>query len=217
MEPFNVLIADDHQLFREGMESLLRKLSFIHSVFHASNGNEALAVIEKHSVELVFMDIRMPELNGIEATKLLRQKRNEINIIAITMLEDVDSVVSMFRAGANGYLLKNTSFIEMQEAIKTVMSGERYYAKDISRQMLDSMFTGKKQVSKTFQKDSLTPREKEIVGLICRGFASKDIGEILNITTKTVENHRNHIYTKLNISNTADMVYYALQEGIVSG
>jgi DNA-binding NarL/FixJ family response regulator len=217
MQPINILITDDHQLFREGMESLLRKLSFIATVFHSGNGREALDVLEKNTIDLVFMDIRMPELSGIEATRLIRLNGNNVKIIAITMMEDPHSVASMFRSGANGYILKNTSFIELQDAIKTVMGGERYYAREISQLMLDSFFTESKPVQRKIENVLLTAREIEIINLICQGFGSKDIGEILYISHRTVDNHRSHIYSKLKISNAADLVYYALQAGIVKG
>ena len=133
------------------------------------------------------------------------------------MMEDPHSVVSMFRAGADGYLLKNTNFAELAEAIKTVMNGERYYSKDVSQILMDRMIDRAKPRPNKFNKVLLTDREKEIVALICQGFTNKDLAEILNISIKTVESHRYNIYAKLNISNSADLVYYAVQEGIVRG
>ena len=216
MENINTLIVDDHELFRAGMESLLHKLPGVAKITHARNGKEALEVLDKKAVQLIFMDIRMPELDGIETTKLIRKKSTLINIIALTMMEDPHNVVSMFRAGVNGYLLKNTTFDELQEAIKVVMAGERYYSKEISDILIDRMVNGAKPRPKATYSVHLTARENEIVGLICRGFSNKDIGELLDIAVKTVETHRANIYVKLSISNSADLVNYALQEGIVT-
>jgi DNA-binding NarL/FixJ family response regulator len=215
MESITAMIVDDHQLFREGMESLLKKLPYVSSIIQAGNGNEALDIIDKQAVHLIFMDIRMPELNGIDTTKMIRKKKHGTAIIALTMMEDPHSVVSMFKAGADGYLLKNTNFDELKEAIQTVLAGNRFYSKEISEILVDRIVVGAKTRPKITFVVKLTSREKEIVGLICRGFSSKDISEMLDIAIKTVETHRSNIYSKLSISNAADLVYYALQEGLV--
>jgi DNA-binding NarL/FixJ family response regulator len=216
MKSIRVLIADDHQLFREGMEGLLMKIPYVSEVLHANNGEEVIARLENHPCEIVFMDIRMPLLNGIETTRLITRKNIPSKVIALTMMEDAHSVASMFRAGALGYLLKNTSFSELKDAIASALRDERYYSKDISQTLLGQLLDGKPLRSMKLKKIDLTLREKEIVGLICRGFSSKEVAEILDITPKTVETHRSNIYSKLSISNVADLAFYALENGLVS-
>lgn len=221
MEKITALIADDHQLFREGMESLLKKIPGIEHVLHAANGLEAVNIVQSHDPEqpkpdLIFMDIRMPEMNGIEATRAITKSRVNPKIIALTMMEDPHHVVSMFKSGAHGYLLKNTSFKEVQQAIEAVMNGERYYSKHISANFPEHITGGVKNKWNSYMSVTLTTREKEIVGHICRGFSNKDIGELLDISIKTVETHRMNIYSKLGVNNSVDLAVYALQENLVT-
>lgn len=196
------------------MEGLLLKLPFIKKVFHAGSGNEAIKIFNKHSADIILMDIRMPDGNGAVSTRTIRSTNDEVKIIALTMMEDAHSVVNMFKSGVNGYLLKNTSFDELSEAIESVMSGERYYSKDISHIIMNRVFDFPKDRNKSMKAD-LTDREIEIIGLICRGFTNKDVGVMLKIAPKTVETHRSNIYSKLGISNMADLAFYALEEGLV--
>jgi DNA-binding NarL/FixJ family response regulator len=206
-----VLIVDDHQLFREGMEGLLRKMGIFKDVWHAANGTEAIHMAKLHKPNIIFMDIRMPEMNGIEATRHILVSQPDTKVVALTMIEDTQHIVSMLEAGASGYLLKITNFIELNESVHAVMRGERYFSREIS-QVLAKMVTDQNSGVKTRGISD----EREIIGLVCRGFTSKDIGTLLSISVKTVEKHRANIYQKLGISNIADLACYALQEGIVT-
>ncbi|MBL0341326.1 MAG: response regulator transcription factor [Bacteroidetes bacterium] len=207
MNTITALIVDDHQLFREGMESLLRKVQYVKNVLHAASGNEAVYVAEEQRPDVIFMDIRMPEMNGIEATRQISMRNLPVKIIALTMMDDPHNIANMIRAGANGYLLKNTSFAELQEAIHSVMKGENYFSKYISHLLMDKVSENFRDNKHSGFKIELTPREKELVGLICRGFTNKDIADLLEISVKTVETHRNNIYSKLHVSNTADLAF----------
>ncbi len=210
-----VLIVDDHQLFREGMEGLLRKMGLFKEIWHAANGAEAVQMARLHKPNIVFMDIRMPEMNGIDATRIILTALPDTKIVALTMIEDTQHIVNMLEAGASGYLLKITNYIELHESVHAVMRGERYFSREIS-QVLAKMVTDRNTGSKSRGTSDLTEREREIIGLVCRGFTSRDIGTLLTISVKTVEKHRANIYTKLGISNIADLACYALQEGIVT-
>ncbi|HMT29607.1 MAG TPA: response regulator transcription factor, partial [Bacteroidia bacterium] len=204
------------QLFRDGMESLLRKVQYVKDVLHAASGNEAVYVAAEQRPDIIFMDIRMPEMNGIEATRQITMKNLPVKIIALTMMDDPHNIANMIKAGANGYLLKNTSFAELQAAIQSVMKGENYFSKDISHLLMDKVSENIRDNKHSGFKIELTPREKELVGLICRGFTNKDIADLLEISVKTVETHRNNIYSKLHVSNTADLAFFALKEGLVT-
>jgi DNA-binding NarL/FixJ family response regulator len=216
MQPIRVLIADDHQLFRQGMESLLRKIPHVKEVRHANNGIEVMDVLRTNPCDIIFMDIRMPLLNGIDTTRTIVRKRIPTKVIALTMMEDAHSVASMFRAGAHGYLLKNTSFAELKEAVAATLRDERYFSKEISQTLMMQLLDGKPNRKLSFKNIELTVREKEIVGLICRGFSSKEVADILNLSPKTIDTHRSNIYSKLSISNVADLAFYALENGLVS-
>ncbi|HEX5003323.1 MAG TPA: response regulator transcription factor [Bacteroidia bacterium] len=216
MQPISVLIADDHQLFREGMESLLKKIPFVAEIHQAVNGKEVLDKLHERHFDIVFMDIRMPEMNGIETTRELSKMKSAARVIALTMLEDSHSIVSMFKAGAYGYLLKNTSFAELQDSINTILKGRKYFAKDISQAMMDRIVDLKTPSPRALSKITLTAREKDVVSFVCRGFSSKDIADLLEISIKTVEKHRSNVYAKLSITNMADLAFYALDEGLVT-
>jgi len=216
MQPISVLIADDHQLFREGMESLLKKIPFVAEIHHAINGREVLDKLNSQHFDIIFMDIRMPELNGIETTRELSKKKSTARVIALTMLEDSHSIVSMFKAGAYGYLLKNTSFAELQDSISSILKGRKYFAKDISQVLMERITDIKTPSPRSLSKITLTTREKDIVSFVCRGFSSKDIADLLDISVKTVEKHRSNVYAKLSITNMADLAFYALDEGLVT-
>lgn len=217
MKNLKILIADNHQMFREGLESLLlQKVSYIKRLRQASNGGDVISMLAKEEVDIVFMDIHMPVMDGIEATKEVVKLYPETKVISVTMLEDRKSIVNMFNAGAAGYILKNTSFKEIEEAIYKVMNGEKYYNKNISDILLDKTFDIKKSFKRDPNKEELTTREREVTTLICKSFTSKEIGEILFVSEKTVETHRTNIYSKLGIDNIVDLVFYALDHGIVT-
>jgi DNA-binding NarL/FixJ family response regulator len=214
MRKITALIADDHQLFREGMESLLLKTPYIKVVHHAANGEQVLKRVKETPIDIIFMDIRMPERNGIETTKMLIKQGSNSKIIALTMMEDTFNVLSMLKSGAHGYLLKNTSFSELKEAIEQVFRNEIYISKNLSEEVREKISQGITESTEVPGSSELSDREKEIIKYICQGFSSKDIGDLLFISQKTVERHRANIYEKLNVHNMADLAFYALQNGL---
>jgi len=211
-----ILIADDHQLFREGMASLLQKLPYNPQIFHAENGARACDVAVREKPDIIFMDIRMPELTGIEATRKITEAGLPCKVIALTMMEDPHHVVTMIKAGAVGYLLKNTSFAELSEAIGSVMEGKRFYSRAISADIMERLTSNGNTQTQLKRNYELTDREMEIVGLVCRGFSNKNMAEMLDISVKTIESHRKNIYEKLGVNNTADLATYAIQERLVT-
>ena len=215
MHNISVLIADDHQLFREGMESLLKRIPYIKHVAHASSGESVLLRMEQQAFDVIFMDIRMPEKNGIDTTRKLKKLYPDVKIIALTMMEDAFNVTSMLKAGAMGYLLKNTSFAELSDALECTLNGERYISSSLPadiRERLDEVLLGTDEHEESKE---LTKRETEIVRLICKGFSSKDIAELLFISSKTVDSHRTRIYAKLDVANAVDLARYAIENGLL--
>jgi len=215
MEEITILIADDHEIFRKGLEVTLKRMLFVSKILHASNGTEVLEQIESVPVQVVFMDIRMPEMDGITTTMNIRKKNATVKVIALSMMDDKASIVQMFKAGANGYLLKNTNKLELTDAIQQVMAGNRYYSREVSemllRRDLDQLPLPKKSKSIT----ELTSREMEVLTLICHQYSTREMAEMLCLSEKTIEGHRKKLLEKTRSKNIAGLVYYALEQGLI--
>lgn len=211
----NVIIVDDHELFRLGFRELLQKIPGIKDIDQASDGQEVMNLLKKGSYDIIFMDVRMPHTNGIEATAKIRALYPSIKVIALSMMEDHFTITRMFRAGANGYLLKNINFSEVKNAIHDVIAGKKYYSRKVSEALITEIKNGKLTKKRRLYKEELSDREKEIVRLICMSFKSREISDILQVSEKTIESHRTNIYSKLEIDNMVDLVFYAIDNGLV--
>lgn len=213
----HVIVADDHKIFRVGMVATLRTLKKVLTIQQAQNGLEVLDLMKKEPADLIFMDIKMPNMNGIEATKIIKNDYPHTKIIAVSMFDDQEFVTEMFGNGASAYLLKNTDRDEISEAIDAVMNDEQYYSRDVSEALFKQLLTK----SKTPQLDdgtySLTEREKQILILICREFSNREIAGQLFVSARTVEGHRNRLLHKTNSKNTAGLVSYAMKHRVWDG
>ncbi|HNR18651.1 MAG TPA: response regulator transcription factor [Bacteroidia bacterium] len=214
-ESLNILIADDHQLFRQGLEKLIKRRPFSNHIYHAQNGREAIDIVNTHKIDLIFMDVRMPIIDGIEATKTIVKAYPEIKVLGLTMLEDKESVVRMFKAGARGYLLKNTDIEEIELAVKDICAGKRYYSKELNDILLEQGISPKQWIRASSLKVELTEREIEIIKLLAQGFKSKEISEMLFISDRTVDNHRMRIYERIKAKNMVDVIFFAIEHGII--
>ena len=210
-----VLLADDHKILREGLISLLKKQRDIELIGEAEDGREAVRKALKLKPDVVIMDIGMPELNGIEATKQIKAALPEVKVIALSIHSDKRFITSMLKAGALGYLLKDGAFNELVKAIDAVHNNKTYIGSGITDIIMEDYL---RQINKdTSTSDSpLSDREKEVLRLLAEGNNAKEIASILNISPKTIETHRQHIMDKLNIHNLADLVKYAIQSGLIS-
>lgn len=209
-----IIIADDHQLFREGLINLLADTPEIEIVANAENGKDAIEKAIIHRPDIVIMDIGMPILSGIEATKLLKDKMPNIKVIALSMHSDNQYIKGMLEAGASGYLLKSCTYNQLIEAINAVHSGKKYLSNEITDVILDDYLGTEKD---TTDKDpKLSERESEILKLFAEGKSSREISELLFISVKTVGTHKQHILEKLELKTTTDIVKYALKKGIIS-
>ena len=216
MDEVNIVLADDHEIFRKGLEVTLRRLPFIGKIIHANNGLEVLEILNLHEpVHVIIMDIRMPEMDGINATLQIRINNKEVKIIALSMMDDKASILQMFKAGANGYLLKNTNKLELADAIQHVLGGNRYYAKEVSEMLLRREVDQLPPPRKTKFNSDLTPRELEVLILICHQYSTKEMSEILSLAEKTIEGHRTKLLEKTQSKNIAGLVYYALDAGFI--
>ncbi|HXA01501.1 MAG TPA: response regulator transcription factor [Cytophagaceae bacterium] len=213
MEKIKIILADDHILVREGFKSLLGRKKEFEVVGEAENGKELLRLIEHLSADVLLVDISMPQLNGIEAIAQMKKINPNLKFIMLTMHEEAEYILKSIQAGANGYLLKNVEPDELENAIKTVAAGGKYFNAAISNIMIESISKGQDQSKE--EHSEITAREKEILQYVADGLSTKLIADKLSISTRTVETHRVHIMKKLQVSNGAEMVKKGLEQKII--
>ena len=211
--PIRVLIADDHAVVRDGLQALLAKASDVEVVGVAGNGREVIEQVQRVRPEVVVMDIGMPELDGVEATRHLREKCPESRVLILSMHLTSEHVVRALQAGARGYVLKESAGEEVVEAIRAVAAGRRYLSHQISELMIDDFLRDGVEVSPL---DRLSLRESEVLKLVVEGHTSADIAERLALSVKTVETYRARIMRKLGVKDTVELVKFAMRHGIVS-
>ena len=210
-----VLLVEDHNVMREALRSLLEKNPNLQVIGEASNGREAVNLARRISPDLVMMDVTMPNLNGMEATRMIKQECAGAKVLALSMHTDRQYVIGMFRAGASAYLLKNCSYEELQEAIKTVLKGGSYISPEIAEVVVSELHRGVDDES-GHEIEKLTVREREILQMIAEAKKSKEIAEQLCISLKTVYTHRRNIMEKLKARNLSDLTRFAIKTGITS-
>ncbi len=211
----NLVLADDHEVFREGLRSMLSRQQNINIAGEAENGKELLAIVEKCMPDIVLTDIKMPFLDGIQATRLLAEKYPAIGIIGLSMYEEDRLIVEMMEAGAMGYLIKNASKANIVDAIETVYQGRNYYCSTTSQKLVNMLGKSKFQQSKQAEKPVFTDKEKEIIQLIYDQKTAKEIADIIFLSHRTVEGLKQKIMEKMGVSNTLGMVIYALKNELV--
>lgn len=216
MKKISVMLADDHTLLREGLKKLLEEDENISVVGEASDGREAIQKVESLNPDIVLMDIAMPNLNGIEALKQIKKKFPKIKILVLSMHKNDEYVLQSFKAGASGYIIKDSAATEVFEAIKIVGKGEPYLSSKISKIILEDLVKSPQQSEEVSFYETLTVREREIFQLLAEGKKNHEIGKKLFISVKTVETHRAHIFEKLHLSNLADLVKYAIKIGVIT-
>lgn len=201
----NLLIADDHTLFIEGLTMLVSRIEDVHIVGDAKNGKEVIQLCQNLKIDLILMDLEMPQMGGIEATEIIKRDFPNIKIIAVTMLNDYNTIKKALRSGMDGYVVKNLGIAELQNAIETVMNGQIYMSPEITT-ILALGVAGRKP-NQAYVPD-LTKREKEVIKLIIDGLTNDLIAEKLFLSPLTVSTHRKNVLSKLNLKNTAMLVKY---------
>jgi DNA-binding NarL/FixJ family response regulator len=214
MKPIRVLLADDHDLFRAGIRALLDNLDGIEVVAEAGNGREALRLCQAHHPDVALMDIMMPELNGLDATARLAAISPGTRTIILSMNAHEEYVLQALRAGAVGYLLKNISPRELEQAIRTVVRGETYLSPAISKHLIAAYL--QRVGGEISSLERLTPRQREVLQLIAEGNTTKAIARKLDLGTKTVETHRAQLMEALDIHDIAGLVRYAIRMGVIT-
>ena len=210
-----ILLADDHKITRQGLRSLLKEQPDIEVIAEADQGRTAVQLARKLRPQVVIMDVSMPDLNGIEATRQIVSESASTRVIALSMHSDALFVTEMLKSGASGYLLKDCAFEELERAIRTVIAGKTYLSPAISGVVVDDYLH---RLSKTDFSDVevLTDREREVLQLLAEGNSTKQIALKLHISAKTVETHRRQIMNKLDIFTVAELTKYAIRKGLTS-
>jgi len=213
MDSLRILIADDHPLFRKGMRTLLTATAETEVIGEATTGQEVIELAATLQPDVILMDLQMPGVNGIEATRQILQTSPHIRILVITLFEDDASVFSALRAGARGYVLKDTKEEEMVRAIRAVGSGEAIFSPSIATRLMDFFAAPRPAVPKEIF-PTLTEREREILQLIARGSTNHDIARQLVLSVKTVNNYVSNIFSKLQVADRAQAIIRARDAGL---
>lgn len=216
MSPISVLVAEDHTIVRKGLRALLDDAEDIVVVAEAANGREAVSRSQELQPDVVLMDISMPLLNGLEATRQIKKAQPDTKVIILTVHDNEEYVLQTLQAGAAGYLVKHSAPAELVAAIQAAFRGESYLSPTISKTVISQAIQQNHGAPDADSVDLLTTREREILQLIAEGHSNHDIGEILNISEKTVRSHRNNLMDKLDIHSTAELTLYALRKGIIT-
>jgi len=206
-----IVLVDDHKLLRDGLRNIIEQRSNMHIIGEASDGREAVKISSKLMPDVIVMDVAMPGMNGVEAAKQIHKTQPDIKIIGLSMHSGKQFIQGMFKAGAFGYLLKDGDADELITAITTVVQNKRYLSKDINQEFLAVLKSGEDIV-----KADLSSREKEVLQLIAEGNSSKQIGEILFLSSKTIDVHRNNIMRKIDLHTIPELTKYAIQKGLTT-
>ncbi|MFC5046850.1 response regulator [Aquimarina hainanensis] len=212
MKKIKILIVDDHVLFLQGITSLIKGKENIDIRGTATNGKELLFLLEKEVVDMIILDIGMPEMDGIEVSKVIKKKYPEVKILIISTHNNVQMISRLIRIGVDGYLLKNTEKREMYRAIDQVYSGASFFSAEIIRRQKENEGKLKKERQSVTE---LSKREKEILRLIAQGYTTIEISEKAFISQNTVNTHRRNLLSKLQVKNTAGLVKYAVENGFL--
>ena len=208
----SVLLADDHRLLREGLRSLLESESEISVVGEADTGRVAVSMARELRPDVVIMDVAMPDLNGIEATRQLVSDAPGTRVVALSMHSNKRMVVEMLRAGASAYVLKLSAFDEVARAVRAAATGERYLSPSLANVVVDELVSPDAP-SSAFS--ALTPREREVLQLLAEGKNTKEMAALLHISARTVDVHRKRVMDKLGMNSVAELTRYAMREGLV--
>ena len=217
MKPKNrIIIVEDHTILREGLRSLLSAKPEYEIIGEAEDGNAAIRCVEKLKPSLVLMDLSMPRMNGIDAIKEIKKRSPETKVLVLTVHKTDEYIRATFQAGADGYVLKDSTHIELELAIQNVLSGKNFISPGISKKLIGGYLEGQKKSKITTPWDTLTQRERSILKLIAEGHKNKEIADYLCISVKTVEKHRANLMQKLDLHNISDLTAFAIEKGLIT-
>jgi DNA-binding NarL/FixJ family response regulator len=210
-----ILLADDHQIMRDGLRSLIEQQHGMEVVAEAENGRAAVKLTRKFRPDVIVMDINMPDLNGIDATRQIVAEFPGTKVIAFSMHTDHQFVAGALKVGVSGYLQKDSAFEELERAIRTVISNQTYLSSKIAGEVVRG-YVERLVAEESAAPASLTDREREVVQLYAEGHTTKKIADRLNLSVKTIETHRRHIMEKLNVTSIAELTKFAIREGLTT-
>jgi two-component system, NarL family, response regulator NreC len=216
MMSIRILLADDHTVVRDGLRALLEKQPDMTVVGEAADGRDSVRLAEEQLPDVVVMDIAMPNMNGIEATRRILAANPRTNVVMLSMHQDESYVLRSLKAGAKGYLLKDSLRSDVIEAIRTVSQGRSFMTRKVSRILQEDYIRQMERRGLEDSYDLLTDREREILQLVAEGKTNKDVATLLNISLTTVETHRTHILQKLGLHSVPELILYAVRKGIIS-
>jgi two-component system, NarL family, response regulator NreC len=216
MKKIRIVLADDHQLMRSGLRVLLEQQPDLSVVAEAKDGREAVAAVQSLKPDVLVIDIGMQNLNGIEAARQLTESHSDVAIVFLSMHSDESYVLRALKAGARGYLLKDSAEADLIRAIHAVAGGKSFFSPAVSKVLLDDYMQKLQRSGADDAYDLLTPREREILQLLVEGKSNKDVANMLNLSVYTVETHRSNIMQKLNLKGVPELVLYAVRKGIIS-
>ncbi len=211
-----ILVADDHAIIREGLCMMLGNQPDIEVVGRAVNGREAVELVEKHKPDVIVIDISMPELNGIDAIEQMLPGQPNLKVVVLSIHETKPYVYRALKAGAKGYLLKETAGLEVVDAVRAVYRSERYLSQRISELLIDAAFLHLETSTDFSLLETLSPREREILQLVAEGKTSQEIGERLFISPKSVDTYRSRLMHKIGVEDMAGIIKFAIQQGLIS-
>ena len=214
-DKIKIILADDHRIFRKGLKSLLSEKENIEVLAEADNGSEALEKAMKYRPEIVLMDIAMPKMDGIEATRQIRERLPDTEVVILSMHAKKAYIDQVLKAGAKGYVLKDSDEENLIAAINTVHNGGYYLDSPIADQVLSHYFGGKSRRELKEQSDPISEREKQVLRLLAEGHSNQEVADILCISRKTVENHRANIVRKTGVQGQVGLIKYAARIGLI--
>ena len=213
---YRIVIAEDHTILREGLRALLSSNPDFEVVGEAEDGRGAIRCVEKLKPNLILTDLSMPRMNGMDAIREIKRRSRETKVLVLTVHKTEEYILATLQAGADGYLLKDSTHAELLAAVKHVLSGKHYISPGISDKVLDGYLEGRKSLKTRTSWETLTQREREILKLIAEGYKNKEIADDLCISVKTVEKHRANLMEKLNLHNVQALTTFAIEKGLVS-
>ena len=211
-----ILLGDDHTLLRQGLRKILHECADWEVVAEAGDGREAVRQALAVRPDVAILDIGMPLMNGIEATRQMVRRLPDIRILILSMHANEGYIIQALKAGAKGYLLKDSADIELIGAVAAVAKGKSFFSPAVAKVMLDDYVRHLAEKGIVDRFDSLSEREREILQLLAEGHSNKEVAELLSVSPTTVETHRAHIFQKLDVHNTAELVLYAVRRGVIS-
>ena len=216
MKPIRILLADDHTVVRDGLRALLERESDMAVVAEAADGRDSVRLAGEQAPDVVVMDLAMPNMNGMEATRRILAANSRIGVVILSMHQDESYVLGALKAGAKGYLLKDSMRGEVVEAIRAVSRGRSFMTRKVARILQEDYIGTLRSRGLEDRYDLLSDREREVLQMIAEGHANKEVASLLNISLTTVETHRAHILRKLDIHSIPELILYAVRKGIIS-